>query len=214
MDRRAWSAYYTAKRIGQQWLQVELLNRLPVERVLEIGPHLGLVTAMLDNAGYDVTTLDRAPRAFDRPAGPHIEADLLGLRPEQVRGFDAILCSEVLEHLPWEAVPGVLRVLRASGAPILVVAVPYEAFQVLVSLTLNRHRVRQAVQFKKLRFLRRFPTEGGNHRWEVGYRGHGLGAWERLLRQAGWTIARREFTHPCRTVVHVLRAEDRGKGSG
>ena len=61
--RREWFRYYSEKRITHQWFQVHLLEGLAgVERVLEIGAHLGLVTALLDNAGFEVTTLDRWPK--------------------------------------------------------------------------------------------------------------------------------------------------------
>jgi hypothetical protein len=211
MDREDWRAYYTAKRIGQQWLQVELLGRLPAQRVLEIGPHLGLVTAMLDNAGLAVTTLDVGPRRFARPEVPHIEADLLTLDPRSIAGFDAILCAETLEHLPWDRVPEVLATLRASGTPYLVVSVPYEGFQLELSLYLNRWTLRQRFQLKKLRGLRRFrPGGAGAHQWELGYRGHGLRAWEAALRAGGWRILRREFSYPCRSAFHVL-ARDQGR---
>ncbi|MGH6719645.1 MAG: class I SAM-dependent methyltransferase [Alphaproteobacteria bacterium] len=208
-DARApWAAYCTAKRIGHQWLQVALLNELPVQRVLEIGPYLGLVTAMLANAGYDVTTLDDGPPAFASPAVPHIAADLATLAPARVAGFDAILCCETLEHLPWDAVPGVLASLRAAQPRHLIVAVPYEAFQLSFSLYLNRYRIEHGFQLKKFRFLRRFrpAAEPGGHHWEIGYRGLGLTAWERRLGDAGWRIRRRAFTHPCRSVFHVLEA--------
>ena len=87
-----WHRYYSAKRISQQWFQVHLLKDLPGRRVLEVGPYLGLVTAMLDNAGYDVTTFDILPPVFERPARPHIVADLLTLDPSEIAGFDTILC--------------------------------------------------------------------------------------------------------------------------
>ena len=32
-----WHRYYLEKRIGQQWLQLRLLDGLPVRRVLEVG---------------------------------------------------------------------------------------------------------------------------------------------------------------------------------
>ena len=111
-----WHRYYSAKRIGQQWFQVHLLEDLPVRRVLEVGPYLGLVTAMLDNAGYEVATLDLLPRGFERPERPHTIADLLTIDPVAITGFDAILCCETLEHLGWNDVDRVLAAFRRSGA--------------------------------------------------------------------------------------------------
>jgi len=204
---RAWRAYYTEKRIGHQWMQLDLLGGLPATRVLEVGPHLGLVTAMLANAGYDVVTLDRGPRRFERPAGPHLEIDLTRLDPAAIRGFDAILCCETLEHLAWADVPGVLRAFRAAGAPHLIVSVPYEGLQFHLSLYVNPWRFRQRVAFRKGRSLRRFEAgPPGAHQWEVGWRGMPLRTWERALQAAGWRIARRTFSAGCRSVFHVLEA--------
>ena len=103
-----WHRCYSAKRIGQQWTQVHLLKDLPVQTVLEVGPYMGLATAMMDNAGYDVTTLDLVARPFERPARPHIRANLLEIEPDAIAGFDAIVCCETLEHLPWCDVDRVL----------------------------------------------------------------------------------------------------------
>ena len=123
LDR--WFGYYTTKRIGHQWQQVELLRGLPVRAILEVGPALGLVTALLDNAGYAVTTLDIVPREFDRPDLPHIGADLVALDAAAIAGHDIIFCCETLEHLPWDTVPGILSAFRASGARFLLVSVPF-----------------------------------------------------------------------------------------
>ncbi len=201
-----WHRYYSAKRIGQQWFQVHLLEGLDVRRVLEIGPYLGLVTAMLDNAGYEVTTLDLLPRAFERPARPHIAADLIGLDPGRIRGFDAILCCETLEHLPWDETGRVLAAFHASGARHLIVSVPYQGTQVEWSLYANRHVFRQRFAFKKFRFLRRFTPDADpyGHKWEVGYKGHALKDWEAKIAGAGWRVLRRDFTHPTRSVFHLL----------
>ena len=63
--KREWLRYYSPKRIHEQLLEVRMLAGLPIASVLEIGPYLGLVTAMLDNAGFEVTssptTLDFGP---------------------------------------------------------------------------------------------------------------------------------------------------------
>src|SRR3954453_18811365 len=91
-----WSQYYSRKRIVHQWTQVDLLNTVPCRRVLEIGPAMGLVTAMLVNAGYDVETLDVRLRVFAPPDSRHIERDLREVRGADLAGFDAILCCETL----------------------------------------------------------------------------------------------------------------------
>jgi hypothetical protein len=200
-----WHAYHSEKRIGQQWMQLNLLGGLGARRVLEVGPYLGFVTALLDNAGYDVTTLDLFPPPFARPQRPHIEADLTTLQPSAIAGFDAMLCCETLEHLTWEQACSALRAFHASGTPHLIVSVPYEGPQVGVSFYANAFTWRHALSLKKFKFFRRFRPHDDpwGHKWELGFRGFSLKRWESALREAGWTIRRREFTHPCRSVFHV-----------
>lgn len=94
-----WFRHYSEKRIVHQWLQVHLLADLEVERVLEIGPGLGLVSAMLANAGFTVTTLDIALTPHQRAEINHIQADLRTLDAADIADFDAIVCCETLEHL-------------------------------------------------------------------------------------------------------------------
>ena len=202
----AWHDYYNEKRIGQQWFQVHLLKGLPVRRVLEVGPYLGLVTAFLDNAGYAVATLDQGPRKFSHPTGEHIDASLLDLTPDKIRGFDLILCSETLEHLPWEKVGNVLRCFRDSGARYLITSVPYEGLQFRILIDWNLHKFRQSFAFRKGRSLRTFRArpQADGHYWEVGYRGYSLETWEAQLEGAGWRIAKRDFTAPRRSVFHLL----------
>jgi len=203
--RRQWFSYGTEKRIGQQWMQLELLQRLDVQRVLEVGPAFGLVTALLDNAGYDVTTLDLVEAQFARPKRPHVTMDLLRLDPAALRGFDAILCCETLEHLPWEDAARVLRGFAASGARHLILSVPYEGLQLAIQLYLNPFTARLGAGLKKLRFLKTFRPDPDplGHKWEIGYRGRSVAAWERAIAGSGWRIRERRFTTPCRSIFHV-----------
>ncbi|MBM3503973.1 MAG: hypothetical protein FJX65_08865 [Alphaproteobacteria bacterium] len=211
IDRADWHRYYSRKRVTQQWMQVHLLDGVAGERVLEIGPHHGFVTALLDNLGYQVTTLDIRARTFDRPPCRHIQADLIDLDPQTIANHDVILCCETLEHLPWEKVVGVLTMFRRSGAPWLITSVPYEGFQIFLQYYVNRFTFQRTSQFKKLRFLKDYTPESDplGHKWEVGYCGYSLKAWETMLRASGWAIEERQFTAPTRSVFHRLRNMER-----
>ncbi len=184
-----------------------MLGTIECEKVLEVGPGLGLVTSLLVNNGYEVHTLDKMPRAFEYPAVPHLEKDVCELRCDDIAGYDAILCCELLEHIEWDRVGSVLSTFRDSGAKYLIVSVPYMAFQVLFEVYLNSNMFRQYFSMKKLLWLRNFtPEPPGGHQWEVGYRGVRLRSWEKRLNDSGWSIVTRDFTEHCRSVFHVLRA--------
>jgi hypothetical protein len=205
--KQDWLDYYSRKRIVHQWTQVQLLGTVDCKKVLEVGPALGLVTSMLVNIGYQVHTLDVAPRAFDYPAVPHHRKDVCELQPGEIAGYDAILCCETLEHIEWERVGSILSRFRESGAKYLIVSVPYMAFQVFLELYANSSTFRQYFSMKKLLWRKNFTAEpAGGHQWEVGYKGYPLRRWESRLKDSGWSIVAREFTEHCRSVFHVLKA--------
>jgi hypothetical protein len=207
-SRQDWIAYYSRKRIVQQWMQLHLLGTIDCQKVLEVGPALGLVTSLLVNIGYDVHTLDRLPRAFAYPDVPHLERDICDLRSEEIAGYDAILCCETLEHIDWQRVGPVLSTFRASGARYLIVSVPYMAFQVSLDVYLNRTTFRQYFSMKKLLWRKHFAVEPpGGHQWEVGYWNYSLRVWEDRLDSCGWSIVTRDFTEHCRSVFHLLEAK-------
>jgi hypothetical protein len=175
--------------------------------VLEIGPALGLVTSLLVNMGYEVTTLDKGARSFAYPDVPHCEKDICALSPGEIAGHDAILCCETLEHIEWARVGPVLATFRESGARNLIVSVPYMAFQVFFEIYANSSTIRHYFSMKKFPGRKVFrPEPAGGHQWEVGYRGYPLRLWEQRLADSGWSIVDRDFTEHCRSVFHLLKA--------
>ncbi|MCC7426607.1 MAG: hypothetical protein IT557_06875 [Alphaproteobacteria bacterium] len=203
-NRREWHRYYGPKRAGQQHMQLELIGRTEARRVLEIGPYLGYVTALLGNAGYAVTTLDLGPRQFTDPPGPHVEMDLLAIDPARLAGHDAILCCETLEHLPFARVPDVLKGFAATGARTLIVSVPYSGAQGFLQLYANGVSGWRQSHFRLWSGFRRFRPDPDplGHKWECGYRDTPLRRWEGAIGASGWRIVERVFTAPTRSVFH------------
>jgi hypothetical protein len=204
-NRAEWHRYYSPKRSPHQHAQLDLLGRTQARRVLEIGPYLGYVTALLDNAGYAAETLDLGPRQFTRPDVPHHECDLTALDPARFAGFDAVLCCETLEHLPFAAARDVLRRLHMTGAAHLVVSVPWSGLHLWLAVQVAPGWLKSALHLKWPRRFTRFVPEADplGHKWEVGYRGTSLAAWEGALAAAGWCVRERVFTTPTRSIMHL-----------
>lgn len=113
-----------------------LLARLPAGpgRVLDAGTGLGNVVHVAERSRPDLswTGVDRSGERLGRAladgvAAPVAVADLLDL-PHPDATFDAVLCSEVLEHLEDDraALRELVRVLRPGGR--LLVSVPHADF--------------------------------------------------------------------------------------
>lgn len=200
-----WYQYYSEKRIVHQWFQVMMLKDLPVETVLEIGPYLGVPTALMATLGYKVTTLDILPRELIG-AKAHMVADLEATAPKALEGFDCILCCEVLEHFPFTTSAAILNMFAETKTPYLVMSVPYQGFQIAFSAYLNLFTARKRTSFKYRNAWRRFlPGPKGSHQWEVGYKGYSLSKLEDTVRKAGWNILRRDFTGGTRSVFLLAK---------
>lgn len=200
-----WLGYYTKKRITQQWLQLSLLGETDAKRILEVGPALGGVTAMLVNADYDVTTLDILPKDFNYPETPHIQQDLLTLDPSQIEGNDTIICCETLEHIDWDKVPSVLQKFQRSGAQSLIISVPYMGFQCTLDIYFNRYTFKEYFSMKKFLNFKEFkPEPEGGHQWEIGYKGYSVEVWEDVIKSCGWSIKVRDFSEKARSIFHLL----------
>ena len=110
-----------AARIGS------LLALLPAQSdaVLEIGARDGRITRLLCNRYASVVALDLSPVRVREPGCVFLVANLVRL-PFEDDAFDAVLCSEVLEHLPPALLEQGCRELVRVTRGRLVVGVPFE----------------------------------------------------------------------------------------
>ena len=208
--RAEWFRYYSEKRITHQWLQVHLLKNLyDIDSILEVGPGLGLVSSMLHNAGYKVTTVDYLPNQYPHNDISFIQKKISDLSVDEIKGFDCIFCCETLEHLLWEDVDSVLDKFFSSGNKWLIISVPYQAFQFDFRLYFNLYKFKKNFSLKFFKFFKNFhfnlDVDPYGHKWEVGYKKYSLGNLENKIRNSGYTISKREFSSPCRSVFFILQ---------
>jgi SAM-dependent methyltransferase len=95
----------------------------PGSKVLDAGAGSAPYRPLFSHCEY--RTHDWAASVYQIPGGPDIQGDLVDGLAVQDGVFDAILCTEVLEHVadPVLAIKELRRLLRAGGA--LAVTVPF-----------------------------------------------------------------------------------------
>lgn len=155
--------------------------------VLEIGVGPGLVSAALRVSGCEVTTVD-----VEDSLGPDVVASVLDL-PFAPGHFDAGLCCQVLEHLPYDsfgpAVKELLRVCRTR----LILSLPDVSRLAEISLrapVLGRRRFQIEVPRVRPKAIPPARYEQMGHYWEIGYKGYPPSRIAGAIAQAGGRVRR------------------------
>ena len=151
-------------------------------RVLDAGCGAGPALRLLDKRGYTVTGADNLlyPLQLAKEAVPRADlvvADLADGLPFADGAFDAMLLSEVIEHIPPAATDGFLRecrrVLRAGGALLITTPNLWDVRRLYAHL---RHTVWSGYQdsthinlYDPTRLSRELKAAGfGQVRWRTG----------------------------------------------
>lgn len=155
--------YYSPERLGQYYHQIKTVKKTAPKTILEIGVGPGVITHILRQAGYEVTTCD-----LDPSLKPDLVADLMNL-PLQDNAMDMILCCQVLEHLPLSSLHHALIELKRVCRRAVLISVPYagHAFFNLHKYPGGHKRfwvVHWPRWFKK-------PPMDAEHHWELGQPG-------------------------------------------
>ncbi len=158
--------YLGGGRIFSYAHQIDAIRRLEAKSVVEVGPGPGLVTAALRAMGVEVTTVDVQPEL-----APDVVASVLELPFEEGR-FDAALCCQVLEHLPFDNFVPALMELRRVTRKGVVISLPDATPHYAVNIRLPKlpriewtgtRRRDPGVEWKR----RKLQHDG--HYWEIGY---------------------------------------------
>lgn len=142
---------------------------------------------------------------------PDIVGEITKL-PFTNNSFDAILCCQVLEHLPFERVETALKEMtRISNY--MVISLPYFSVYISITLDANVFSWIKRKRFKPKNFLMRLPFPlphkfDGAHYWEIGKRGYPLKVIRKLFQKCGLKILKEKIP-PLNAPHHFLFYKER-----
>ena len=171
--------YDDEKRWVSYWYQINEVLSLNPRSVLVVGKGNGLVAEYLKMQGIKTITLD-----IDKLLNPDVVASVLKM-PFADNEFHAILCAQVLEHLPYEdffkAISEIKRVAK-TGA---VISLPHfgPAIRFLFKFPL----------IPEIKFMIKVPYPKvhifkGEHYWEIGKKDYSLKKIKREIMKSGLAI--------------------------
>lgn len=173
-------SYERKERLASYWHQVDECVRLRAANVLVVGVGTGTVSHLLRVAGLSSTTLD-----IDPACRPDVLGDVRAL-PFADGAFDAALCCQVLEHLPFEEFENALGELGRVSRHGLVLSLPDNGRYLRLgwqTLARRRHFLWE------LPMTRLYPRHyAGGHLWEVNAAGFPRARIERGIRRAGFDV--------------------------
>ena len=182
-----WLPYNKKARWASYWHQITEMLATGASTCLEIGTGSGIVRDVLVKQGVKVVTVD-----IDEALGVDRVGDVRQL-PADDREFDAVLCSQVLEHIPWPDVPRAvaerLRVCRQHA----IVSLPQSGVAVGVAISHSLPMVAEKGFTVRIGTPRRHRFDG-QHYWQVGSRGTSRATVRKILSQ-GFEV-KREYAVP------------------
>lgn len=171
-------AYDDVTRWNSYWCQIECVKELRVKDLLEIGVGNKTVSNYLKMRGYRIITLD-----INRNLKPDVAGEITRL-PFIDDRFDATLCYEVLEHIPFNKAEYALREMRRVSK-YAIISLPH--FSLYFSLTLKLPLTKPKNFVLRLPFPLRHKFNGEHH-WEIGKRGYTTKTIRKLFRKCGFMI--------------------------
>lgn len=176
------------------WYQYNEVLNTRAKSVLEVGIGNGTVSNYLKMIGLEVTTVDIDPRL--KPDYICSVTELSRIFPPN--SFDAVLCTEVLEHMPFEYFQKSIAELSCICKQFIIISLPYFRIRVLSSIQLPK--------LGTLRFAIKIPFPAthkfdGQHYWEIGKRGYPL---KKIISILGKSTKIHKSFCPFETAYHLF----------
>jgi SAM-dependent methyltransferase len=168
--------YDTKERWMSYWYQINEVLMTKARKVLEIGIGNKTVSNYLKERGIEVITVD-----IDPSLNPDYVCSVTDLsRTFKPRTFDAIICAEVLEHLPFKRFRTALGELHTVSREWVLLSLPYAGPAFGMSIKLPGV-VRKDLKLKIPAY--RTHKFDGEHYWEIGKKEYPLKKILKILEQ-------------------------------
>ncbi|HVZ10827.1 MAG TPA: methyltransferase domain-containing protein [Candidatus Paceibacterota bacterium] len=163
------------------WYLIREVHRLQPGSILEAGIGNKFLSKYLAARGFKVTTLD-----IEASLEPDIVGSVTAM-PAADDSYDLVICSQVLEHLPFEEFPKALAEIRRVAKKDVLISLPHWGWTFYATFKMPL--------FRKFSVLWKFPWAkrhvfDGDHYWEIGKKGYSLGKIKKTIEQAGFKIQR------------------------
>lgn len=164
--------YDSLKRFISYFYQIDLVKKLKLNKVLEIGVGNKTVSNYLKQNGIKVETCD-----FNKDRKPDYVADVRDL-PFKDNSYDVIMACEIFEHIPWEDINKALKEFKRVSKRHVLISVPYVSiiFEVILRLPLIDVILKKPfldIFFRLPLFLKNIKPSR-EHYWEMGLKGYSI----------------------------------------
>lgn len=151
--------------------QINLIKKLRVKTVLEVGVGNKTLSDCLKRRGFEVTTCD-----IDKKLNPDFVGDIRKL-PFEENQFDCVVAFEVLEHIPFADFPQALSELRRISKDKVIISLPYSS--VYFEFLLRFPFIDKMLKKNFLRLFLSLPLVSHKflskeHYWELGRKNYSL----------------------------------------
>ena len=156
-------------RFNSYWHQIHEVLKTKPKDFLEIGVGSSFVSNYLKCKKMNVKTFD-----IDKKLNPDVVGDITNLSKSfKENSFDTILCSEVLEHLPFNSFRICLKEILQVSKRNVIISLPHHALQGVFYFKFPA--IKKFLFKVRIPFPFRFRWKiGGAHYWEIGWKGYSL----------------------------------------
>jgi|SRR3989338_1086980 len=181
------------------WYQIREIFTMNPAKILEVGVGNRFLYDYLKKAGKDITSVD-----INSERRPDVVGSVVDL-PFDDNSFDAVLCFQVLEHLPFDNFHKALIEMRRVSSRYVFLSLPHwgYTFYWIFKVPL----IKQISVFLKFHGVLKNKFEfDGEHYWEIGRRGYPLRKIKAILRDSDLKILK-DYINPDSPFHHFFILE-------